>query len=47
MGINSSKIQQRLLAEKDLTLDKAVDLALGMEAATRMSRSWHKVKPPL
>ena len=34
-GINSSKIQQRLLAEKDLTLDKAVDLALGMETATK------------
>lgn len=34
-GINSSKIQQRLLAEKDLTLDKAVDLAQGMETATK------------
>ena len=34
-GINSSKIQQRLLAEKDLTLDKAVDLVLGMETATK------------
>ena len=34
-GINSSKVQQRLLAEKDLTLDKAVDLALGMETATK------------
>ena len=34
-GINSSKIQQRLLAEKDLTLEKAVNLAQGMETATK------------
>ena len=34
-GINSSKIQQRLLAEKDLTLEKAVNLTQGMETATK------------
>ena len=34
-GINSSKIQQRLLAEKDLTLEKAVNLSQGMETATK------------
>ena len=34
-GINSSKLQQRLLAEKELTLVKAIDLAQGMETATK------------
>lgn len=33
--INSSKIQQRLLAEKDLTLGKTIELAQGMETATK------------
>ncbi len=37
-GINSSKLQQRLLAEKELTLVKAIDLAQGMETATKNAK---------
>ena len=34
-GINSGKIQQRLLAEKTLTLTTAIELAQGMETAAK------------
>ena len=34
-GLRSPSIQKRLLAEADLTYAKAVDLALGMEAADK------------
>ncbi len=37
-GINSSKLQQRLLAEKELTLVKTIDLAQGMETATKNAK---------
>ena len=33
--INSSKIQQRLLAEKTLTLGKALELAQGLKTAVK------------
>ncbi len=38
-GINSSKLQQRLLAEKKLTLVKAIDLAQDMETATKNAKA--------
>ena len=34
-GINDSRIQRRLLAERDLTFDKALDTAQAMEAAEK------------
>ena len=38
-GIRSESIQKRLLAEADLTLKKAVELAQRMEAAERNAKS--------
>ena len=38
-GIRSESIQKRLLAEADVTLKKAVELAQGMEAAGRNAKS--------
>ncbi len=38
-GVNSGKLQQRLLAEKELTLVKAIDLAQGMETATKNAKA--------
>ena len=38
-GINDLQIQKRLLAESDLTLKKATDLALGMEAAVKNAQA--------
>ena len=38
-GLSNESIQKRLLAESDLTLKKAMDLALGMEAADRNAKS--------
>ena len=38
-GIQDAAIQRRLLAEKELTLAKAMDLALSMEAAEKNTRS--------
>ena len=32
-GIENSRIQRRLLAEPNLTLDKAVEISLAMESA--------------
>ncbi len=37
-GINNTKIQQRLLAEKTLTLAKAIELAQGMETAAKNAK---------
>ena len=37
-GVRSEKIQQRLLSEKGLTLDRALELAMSMEAAARHTR---------
>ena len=36
-GLRSETIQKRLLAEKNLTLTSAIEIAQGMEAATRQS----------
>ena len=38
-GFRSESIQRRLLAEKDLTLSKAVEIAQGMEAAENNAKS--------
>lgn len=38
-GLRNENIQKRLLAESDLKLQKAMDLALGMEAADRNAKS--------
>ena len=37
-GVNEEKIQKRLLSEKDLTYQKAMDLAQAMEAADKDTR---------
>ncbi len=37
-GINNTKIQQKLLAEKTLTLAKAIELAQGMETAAKNAK---------
>ena len=34
-GINNDRIQRRLLAEKDLTFDKALEVATAMEMAEK------------
>ena len=39
-GLRSKTIQNRLLTEKDLTLTKALDLAVGMEAAAKEVTEW-------
>ena len=38
-GLSNKAIQRRLLSEPDLTLTKAMELAQGMEAAERNSKS--------
>ena len=57
-GINNRKIQQKLLAEKNQTLTKAIEMAQGMETAAKnaeelsqqevasSSASVHRVTPP-
>jgi len=37
-GVNHEGIQRRLLSEKNLTYDKAFELALAMEASTKVSK---------
>ena len=37
-GLNSEAIQKSLLAKKDLTLETAMDIALGMEAAAKRAK---------
>ena len=40
-GLNNEKIQQRLLATRDLDLKRAMDTAVAMEAATRSAKELH------
>ena len=40
-GLNDEKVQQKLLASKDLTLQTAVDTATAMEAAARSAKQIH------
>ena len=40
-GITDSAVQKRLLAEKELTLDKAVSLAQAVEIAEKGSKDLH------
>ena len=40
-GLNSQRLQQQLLREKDLTLDKAVAIAVNFEASAKDARSLH------
>ena len=37
-GVNDQRVQRRLLAEADLTFQKAYDIAIAMEAAERNAR---------
>ena len=37
-GLNDERMQQRLLATKDLTLQTAIDTATAMEAAARSAK---------
>ena len=41
-GIDNGPMQQRLLAEANLTLDKAVEIALAMESADLNARDLQK-----
>lgn len=34
-GVRNTQIQKRLLSEKDITYDKAVEISIAMEAAAR------------
>ena len=45
-GIENSQIQRRLLAEPNLTLDKAVEISLAMESADRNARDLQKTQLP-
>ena len=45
-GIENNRIQCRLLAEPGLTLDKAVEIAIAMEAADRNARDLQKAQIP-
>ena len=40
-GINNDRIQRRLLAEKDLTFVKALDIATAMELAEKSAADLH------
>ena len=44
-GLNSSTIQQRLLAESELTLKRALEIAQSMEAAAKTSRILESGEP--
>ena len=44
-GINDSRLQRRLLAEKDLTFQTAMDIAQAMEAADRSAKDLAKLPP--
>ena len=46
-GLHSVPIQKRLLTEMDLTLSKAIQIALGMEAANRSSKAFKATEPAL
>ena len=43
-GINNHQIQKRLLAEHDLKYQKAVELALAMESASKNVGDLHMTK---
>ena len=45
-GINDDAIQRRLLAEQNLTFDKALTTAQGLEAAAKNLRELHHDKKP-
>lgn len=45
-GINSGKIQQRLLAEKTPTLTMAIELAQGMETAAKSVKELSQLEIP-
>ena len=45
-GITNSTVQKRLLAEKDLTLEKAVSLAQSVEIAEKGSKDLQTPAPP-
>ena len=45
-GIENNRIQRRLLAEPGLTLEKAVDISIAMEAADRNARDLQKAQTP-
>ena len=46
-GIHSESIQKRLLAEVDLTLKRAVEIAVGMEAADKTTKSLKEGVTPI
>ena len=46
-GMLSVPIQKRLLAEKELTLQKAMEIAQTMEAATKQSSELHTPSGPV
>ena len=46
-GISSENIQKRLLAEAELTLKRAVEIAVGMEAAEKTTKSLKEEVTPI
>ena len=46
-GIENSHIQRWLLAEPNLTLDKAVEISLAMESADRNAKDLQKTQLPV
>ena len=46
-GVHSESIQKRLLAEVDLTLKRAVEIAVGMEAADKTTKSLKEGVTPI
>ena len=45
LGVNNEQIQRRLLAENDLTLEKALDIAISMETAASNAADIAKTTP--
>jgi hypothetical protein len=43
-GTNNEAIRQKLLAEKDLTLDRAYSMAMAIEAAQKQSSQMQEQK---
>ena len=46
-GIENNHIQRRLLAEPGLTLEKAVEISIAMEAADRNAKDLQKAQIPV
>ena len=46
-GMHSKNIQKRLLAEAELTLKRAVEIAVGMEAAENTTKSLKEEVTPI